>query len=133
MITQQQSQESKVQQIFPVIEERLKIEKQLVESGGVRLTKVVHEREEVVDEALMKEQIHVERVPINSYIDTPIEIRYEGDKIIIPVIEEVLVKRLLLKEELHITKKLKIVHRPQSFTLRQEEVIVEDIQTPSNE
>lgn len=130
MIAQQQNEDSKEQQIFPVIEERLKIEKQLVESGGVRLTKLVHEREEVVDEALMKEQIHVERVPINLYIDRATEIRYEGDKIIIPVIEEVLVKRLLLKEELHITKKLKIVNQPQSFTLRQEEVIVEEIQTP---
>lgn len=120
------------EEVFSVVEEKLNVEKKLVESGSIRVTKLVHEREEIVDEALMEEQIHVKRVPINRYIDAAIGTRYEGKTMIIPVIEEVLVKRLLLKEELHITKEQKERHSPQSVTLRHEEVIVEHIAPPSD-
>jgi stress response protein YsnF len=53
--------------------------------------------------------------------------RYEGDTLIIPVIEEVLVveKKLLLKEEVHITKYVGETQQEKTVTLRSEEVSVE--------
>jgi stress response protein YsnF len=48
---------------------------------------------------------------------------------IVPILEEVLVveKRLMLKEELHISRRRVEVHKPQHITLRSEEVIIERI------
>ncbi|MCA1628121.1 MAG: YsnF/AvaK domain-containing protein, partial [Acidobacteria bacterium] len=62
---------------------------------------VVREREEIVDELLLKEAVEVERVIINREVDAPVPVRYEGETMIVPVLEEMLVveKRLVLKEE----------------------------------
>jgi len=48
---------------------------------------------------------------------------------IVPILEEVVVveKRLMLKEELHISKQRIETHKPQRVTLRSEEVNVERI------
>ena len=59
--------------------------------------------------------------------------RQEGDTLIVPVLEEVLVveKRLLLKEEVRITRTRTEVHSPQAVTLRSEEAVIEEI-APEN-
>lgn len=46
----------------------------------------------------------VQRVPIDKIIDQPVSPRQEGDTMIFPVVEEVLVvqKKLVLKEEIHV-------------------------------
>ena len=118
--------------VIPVIEETLDVQKRRVETGGVRITKVVHEREEIVDEPLFREEVSVERVALNRVVDGPVPIRYEGEVTIIPLVEEVLVveKRLMLKEELRITRRRVAEHKPQQITLRREEVILERI-TPA--
>lgn len=120
--------------VIPVIEETLDVQKRRVETGGVRITKVVHEREEVVDEPLFREEVSVERVALNRVLDGPVPVRYEGEVTIIPLVEEVLVveKRLMLKEELRITRRRVAEHKPQQITLRREEVILERI-TPSKQ
>ena len=112
---------------IPIVEERLEVSKRVRKTGRVRVTKHVETRHEVVDEPLLREEVEVERVPIDRYIDAPVGIRSEGDITIVPVLEEVLVveKRLLLKEELHITKRQTERHEPQDVTLRSERVEVE--------
>ena len=113
---------------IPVIEEQVQIDKKVVESGSVRITKVVSEQEVPVDIPLIQEEHDIQRIPINQYVETlPPPIRYEGDTMIIPVVREVLVveKRLLLVEELHVTKSQVQKQETQYITLRKEEVIVE--------
>lgn len=117
--------------VIPVIEETLSVEKREVEAGGVRIHKRVEEREEVVELPLMREEVAIERVPVNRYLDggaVP-EMRSEGDTTIIPLIEEVLVveKRLLLREELHVTRRRSETMSRQTVTLRREDVTVEEI------
>jgi uncharacterized protein (TIGR02271 family) len=101
-----------------------------VEKGRVRITKTVQEREEVVDIPLIEEEVEVNHVPINQLVDRTEAIRHEGDTMIVPVYEEVLVvrKRLMLKEELHITRRRREVNRPQTVTVRREEVEVERLE-----
>jgi len=113
--------------VIPIIEEELDVRKRKVETGKVRITKIVREREELVDEPLLKEDVEVERVAINRMVDAPVPVRYEGDTMIVPVLEEMLVveKRLVLKEELRITKRQSEFHLPQQVTLRSEEITVE--------
>lgn len=56
---------------------------------------------------LFREDCDVQRVEVKRIIDKPAEIRQEGDTLIIPLMEEVLVveKRLMLREELHIKRR----------------------------
>src|SRR5579871_3949096 len=51
--------------ILPVVEEQLDVQKVSKTTGIVHVSKVVHERQELVDEPLLHEEITVERKPIN--------------------------------------------------------------------
>ena len=115
--------------VMPVVAETLDVQKRKVQTGGVRIKKVVHEREEVVDEPLMREEVQVKRVPINRVVEAPVPVRHVGNTMIISLLEEVLVveKRLMLKEELHITKGEIETYKPQRVTLRTEEAVVERV------
>jgi uncharacterized protein (TIGR02271 family) len=119
----------------PVIEEALAVHTSPVETGRVRLRKMVHEREEIVDPPLMRDEVIIERVPINRVVEAPLSARAEEDTLIIPVLEEVLVveKRLLLKEEVRITTRRVETHLPQRVTLRREEAAVERIDREGDE
>jgi len=116
--------------IIPLIEEEVLVEKRVVESGGVKVSKQVHEHEEVIDEPLRQEQVMVERHPIHQRVETAPSIRREGTTLIIPIVEEILVveKKLFLKEEIHITIKQTEVRQPQTVKLRREEAIVERLE-----
>lgn len=113
--------------VVPVIEESVRLDRKVIETGKVTVSKKTVEHEETVEGIFKYDDIQVERVEINEYIkDQPPGVRYEGDTMIVPVYKEVLVveKRLLLVEELHITKKQ--VEKPYhtTVTLKKEEVTV---------
>jgi uncharacterized protein (TIGR02271 family) len=114
--------------VIPVMAERLEVGRQVSETGVVRVRKLVHEREETVDRSVTRETVRVERVPINRVVEGPIEARQEGDTLIIPVLEEVLVveRRLVLKEEVRIVRQ-RVTEPAQAerVTLRREEIVVE--------
>ena len=115
--------------VMPVLEETFLVGKKVVETGTVRLTKKVHQQEVDVNVPLMQEEHQVEHVPVNQYVETAPGVRYEGDTMIIPILKEevevVLRKRLLLVEELHVTKRQVHSQVTQTLTLRSEEVLVE--------
>ncbi len=112
--------------VIPIIEEKAVFGKEIVETGKVVISKRVSEHEKIIDEPLLHEEVSIERVAVNQFVDTPPEIRHEGDTMIIPVIEEQLVlkKRLFLVEELHVRKQVVESHQPQKITLLKEEVEV---------
>jgi uncharacterized protein (TIGR02271 family) len=112
---------------FPVIQEEVIIEKKLTETGKVRISKKVLEENKRVEVSSFSEEIDVEHVEMNKYIDKTPEIRYEGDKMIIPVVKEVVVieKRLLLVEELHVNKRKVETKVQQEIPIKREEVHIE--------
>lgn len=112
---------------IPVVEETLVVGKRTVETAKTNVTKRVHEHEELVDLPLTEEEVDVERVPVNRYVEGPLAVRQEGEVTIIPVVEEVLIveKRLLLKEEVRIVRRRTERRFQQAYTLRREEVEVE--------
>lgn len=115
------------QVVVPVMAEELRVGERVVETGRVRVHKTVHEREELLDQPLMREEYDVERVPIDEFVDGPVGPRQEGETLIVPVLEEVLVveKRLVVREELRITRRRTEESRPQHVKLLSEEVSVE--------
>lgn len=117
--------------MIPVVQEELDVSKRRVETGsGARVVRTVEEREALVDEALAREEVEVERVPVNRAVDAPVAVRYDGDTMIVPVLEEVLVveKRLMLREEIRITRRKSEFREPQRVVLRREHATVERIE-----
>ena len=113
----------------PVIDESLRIDKRQVDHGGWRIVRTVSKREEAVDEPLVAQTVHVERRAVGRLLpslETPAA-RQEGDTLIVPVVEEVLVaeKRLMLREELHITRTASTRRHAETFVLRREDVAIE--------
>jgi stress response protein YsnF len=113
--------------VVPVVEEVLIVGKRTVRAGRLRVDKTVSERDVVIDEPLLERDVQVERVPIGRDVSANEElpvIRYDGDTMIIPVLHEVpvVVKKIVLKEEIRITRVEREVRRPQTVQVKVEEV-----------
>ena len=50
--------------IIPLLEEQLSVDKRVVETVRVRVSRVTHKHEQIVDELLHHEKVEVERVPV---------------------------------------------------------------------
>ena len=115
------------QNTIPVVHEKVRVGKKIVESGKVYIHKKVREELEDVSVPVAHEEIEIERVAVNKYVDAAPPVRNDGNITIIPVIKEVLVieKKLLLVEEVHITKHVVEETEEHTIPLRKEELEVE--------
>lgn len=105
---------------LPLVEERLTVGKVENRTGVVKVSTQVETREAVVREALRSENVRIERVEIGREVSDIPKIRQEGEVVIYPVVEEILVveKRLVLKEELRISYEITTQEVDRSVTLR---------------
>ncbi len=112
---------------IPLAEERAVVLKRKKVTGAVRVKTVVREDEQVVNEPVHSEEIEVERVPVDRWVEAAVPVRQEGDTTIISLHEEVVVveKRLRVTEEVRITKRQASRNTSERVTLRREEAIVE--------
>ena len=114
----------------PVIAEELAVGTRVVDTGrGVRIHKTVVEQPVTIDERLAREEVEVRHVPVDRIVapDEAPANRYEGDTLIVPILEEVLVveRRVRIKEELHISRIRREEHHQESVVLKAEQVSVE--------
>ena len=114
-------------QVLEVVEERVRIEKRLVETDHARVHVTVEERDEPVEALLVRQDLVIDRVPMGTRIDAVPPVRRDGDTVVVPVVEEVLVveKRLVLKEELHIRIDVTRQAETQTVRLRREHADIE--------
>lgn len=114
---------------LPVFEEEFHAGKRQVETGRVRVRTVTRQHEELVAQDLAREDVEIERVPIDREVEFVPELRQEGDVTIVPIVEEVLIleKRLVLKEELHIRRNRSVEHMETPVVLRRQEAVVEGL------
>jgi uncharacterized protein (TIGR02271 family) len=115
--------------IIPLVEEEVRIDKRSVVTGKVRVRTVTDTVEEMARATLEGREVEVVRVPIDREVDAAPAVRTEGDVVIVPVVEEILVveKRLVLKEELRLQprKTEETVEVP--VTLRKQRAVVERV------
>ena len=113
--------------VVPVVAESVEVEKHLVEQGRVQIQKTVATHDEVVRDSLVVDQVDVERVPINRVVDGPVGNRQEGETLVVPVYKEVLVveKRLMLVEEIRITRRQTEQPFSRTVPLRTESVAID--------
>lgn len=115
--------------VIPAIEETVKVERRQVPGDTLRVHKRVHTHDEPIDEPILRDEVQIEHVPIGQFVTTAPQARREGGTLIIPVLEEVLVveKRMLLKEEVHITRRRVEGRHTEQVRLRSEELEIERI------
>jgi stress response protein YsnF len=110
-----------------LVQETASISAESVVTGRVRVSTETDIREEIARATLEGELVDVVRVPVDRPVETMPAVRTEGDLTIVPVVEEVLFveKRLVLKEEIHIRRRLtrEVVEMP--VKLRQQRAVVE--------
>ncbi len=89
---------------IPVVEERARIHTRTVETGRVEVRLATEEVEDVVCATLAGRRATIERIPMDVELAEPPAVRQEGDVIVVPVVEEVLVveRRLRLREEIRL-------------------------------
>jgi uncharacterized protein (TIGR02271 family) len=110
--------------------EQAEVGKRSVDTGrGVRIHKTVSEQAVPVDEALLREDLEVTRVPVGRMVadgEQPGP-HYEGDTLVVPVLEEVLVveRRVRIREEVRITRSRREERHEETVVLRSEQVQVE--------
>lgn len=115
--------------VIPVLREQLQVGIRRVARGGVRIHKRVSVEQHPVEASLVHDAVEVRRVAVDRIValaDAPAA-RQEGDTLIVPVLEEVLVveKRLRIKEEIHITRTARAEQVSDTVPLRSEQVSVE--------
>lgn len=114
-------------EVLTVAEEQVAVAKREIVDGKVRVHLETELFETVAKADLERGVADVTRVKVEKIVDRAPEIRTEGDIMIVPVVEEVLVveKRLMLKEELHIRQRTETIAVEQPVTLRRQRVTVE--------
>ena len=116
-------------QVLALHVEEISIAKRTVPRGLVRVSKVTHSRDHLIQETLTHQRVEVERIQIGTYVDQVPPIRHDGDVTIVSVVEEVVVteRRLLLKEEVRIRTVITSDEHVETVALRSEEAVVERI------
>jgi uncharacterized protein (TIGR02271 family) len=116
-----------------LLAEELSVGKEAVETGRVRVSKQTHMREVAIDEDLLRQSADIETIPIGRQIFEMPSVRHEGETIIVPIVEEILhtERRLILKEEVRITRRKTTEQFHDRVTLRYQEAVVTRVQSAS--
>jgi uncharacterized protein (TIGR02271 family) len=116
-----------------LLAEELSVGKESVETGRLRVSKQTHTREVAVEESLLRERAEIETIPIGRQIFEMPSVRHEGETIVVPIVEEILhtERRLILKEEIRITRRKATEQFHDRVTLRYQEAVVTRVQSAS--
>ena len=106
--------------------DRLALARRTRETAIVRAARTTTVRDEDVQEPLTREEIVVERVPVNRTVDAVPEARQEGDTMVYPVVEEIVVleRRLVLKEEVRVRRVRTTQMYIETVSLRSQDLVV---------
>ena len=110
--------------VLPLAAETLVVTKRTVERDTVTVATRTSTREETVALELQSTRVEIERVPINRFVDTMPVPRTEGDSIVVPVVEEVVVTRLFLKEEVRLVPVRSTRPHAETITLRTQQAVI---------
>ena len=119
--------------VIPVVSEELEVETHHVARGRVRVSTRVEMHDQTIETPVVHEEVVVERIPVNTLVegDAP-QVKEEGDVLVIPVLEEVIVveKRLMLRELVRVSKRRTTTTAQETVALRRHVVDVERIEGP---
>jgi stress response protein YsnF len=110
---------------IPILEEQPVVSKREVVTDTILLRKTVDEQECLVEIPLIRREFTVERIPQDRVVEEVPPVRIDGDTTIYSVVEERIVKQMVVVEEIRV--KLVEMQRTDSqvVTLLREQVFVE--------
>ena len=116
----------KDQVIVPLRAEEVSVAKRRVVTGQVKVGTITRESEQLVEELLEHEHVEVERTAIGKQVDKAPPVREEGDTLIIPILEEIVVveRRLLLKEEVRVRRTREKQPYQERVVVRKQEAVI---------
>jgi stress response protein YsnF len=120
-------------EVIPLVEERAYVEKRVVETSDATLAITTHEQSQTLTGDVLSASYVIERRPVGRFVDAPPEVRMEGESTVYPIVEEVLVKRLMLREEIRVTPTRTRTPFSETVALRQQRATLErrDLSDPS--
>lgn len=115
------------EEILHLAEEKLNVTRKEVVDGKVIVRRRTETYDEPVNLLLRRGNVEVTHVPKNQRIATMPDIREEEGVLIVPVVEEEVevIRRLVLKEELHIRQTEEQVVWEERVTLRKQHVEID--------
>jgi uncharacterized protein (TIGR02271 family) len=122
------SEQTEPLRVVELREERLVAQKQLVELGEVVVRTTVDDVPGHLEVDALREEVEVEHVPVGEVVTERSEPWEEDGVLVIPMYEEqlVVVKRLVLREELRVRRVGTVQRQVFEDTLRKERLVVED-------
>jgi len=114
------------QLVVPLHAEEVSVAKRRVVTGQVKVGTVTKESEQLVEELLEHEHVEIERIAVGKEVDKAPTVRQEGDTLIIPVLEEIVVveRRLLLKEEVRVRRTREKQPYQERVVIRKQEAVI---------
>lgn len=108
---------------IPVIEEFLNVEKKVIETGKVYISKKIEKEKATLNIPLKGEEFEVKRVPVRTkLLDEPPSSFYEDGKMIIPIVRQVakVIIKYEVAEEIHILRHpIEAVHHEEITLLKE--------------
>ncbi len=113
--------------VVPVVREELHADAVPVQTGSVRVSKHIEGHDEILEQELRRGRVEVKRVKTEREVDGPQPVQHVGNKLIIPVVSEVLhvEKRWVVTEEIHLTQVEERESVQQKVRVNREEARVE--------
>lgn len=109
--------------VVPLHVEQLSVTKRRIVTGLARISTRTREQEHHIEVPLAREVVEIERRPVGQCVESMPSVRQEGNTVVIPVVEEELVveRRLILKEEIRVTRVQETkIHRQHVVTRKQD-------------
>lgn len=112
--------------VVPLRAEEVSVAKRRVITGQVKVGTVTRESEQLIEELLEHEHVEIERTPIGKQVEKAPAVREEGDTLIIPILEEIVVveRRLLLKEEVRVRRTREKQPYQERVVVRKQEAVI---------
>jgi stress response protein YsnF len=112
--------------IVPLYTEEISVSTRKLATGRIRVSTRTREHEEVVDQVLTNEHVTVEHVPVGKVVTEMPQMRRDGETLIVPIVDEVLVvqRQLILKEEVRIRRERKTEKHQERVKVRKQEAVI---------
>lgn len=113
--------------VVPVVKEELTVGAIPVQTGSVRVTKRIDQRNETFHQELRRAHVEVKRIKTERVVDGPQPIEKSGNTLIIPVVTERLriEKQWVVTEEIHLTQIEEREAFDQTVLVNEEHVLIE--------
>ncbi|MDB5819460.1 MAG: hypothetical protein JWQ11_3100 [Rhizobacter sp.] len=113
--------------VVALMQETLEVNRTQQETGALRVRVLVDQSMAQAANDTAIDAVTSTRVPRGLYVEARREPWNDGDVLVVPIYEEVMVceRRLMLKEEVHITRHTTRTSEPLEVPLRRERAVIE--------